>query len=94
MEGAPEDGPIPIVFHPNRGSEDLFGGGEDIVHVIFYGLLCEDLCAQQMGEGCQETAKPMLRLTGGEGDQDEKPGQGSHAYSPFVDGLNPSRGMT
>ena len=42
MEGAPEDGPIPIVFHPNRGSQDLFGGGEDIVHVIFYDLLCEE----------------------------------------------------
>jgi hypothetical protein len=72
--------------------------------VIFYDLLCEDLCAQQVGEGFQETAKPISRLvpqknaagfaTCGAGDQDEKPDEGSHAYSPFVDGLNPSRGMT
>jgi hypothetical protein len=30
MEGTPEDGPVPIVFHPNRGSQDLFGGRENI----------------------------------------------------------------
>jgi len=61
--------------------------------VFFYGLLYEDLSAQQAGEDCQEIAKPMLRLTGGDGDQDEQPGEGSHAYSPFVDEWNPSRGM-
>ena len=93
MERAPEDGPIPIAFHPNRGSQDLFGGGEDIVHVIFCDLLCEDLCAQQMGVGSQETAKPAIWLTGGKGDLDEKPGEDSHAHSPFVDELNTSRGM-
>jgi hypothetical protein len=56
--------------------------------VIFYGLLYKDLRAQQMGEGCQETAKPVLRLTRGDGYQDEKLGEGFHAH-----GLNPSRGM-
>ena len=94
MERTPEGSPLSVGFHPNRGSQDLFGGGEEFVHVFFYGLLCENLCAQQVGEGCQETAKPMLWLTRGDGDQDEQPGEGSHAYSPFVDGLNPSGGMT
>jgi hypothetical protein len=93
MERTPEGSPLSVRFHPNRGSQYLFGGGEEFVHVFFYGLLCEDLCAQQMGEDCQETAKPVVWLTGGDGDQDEQPDEGSHTYSPFVDGLNPSRGM-
>jgi hypothetical protein len=40
MEGTPENGPVPIALHPNRGSQNLFGGGKNIFHVIFCDLLC------------------------------------------------------
>jgi hypothetical protein len=43
MERAPKDGPVPIAFHPNRGSQNLFDGGENIFHAVFCDLLFGEL---------------------------------------------------
>ena len=80
MEGAPENCPIAVAFHSNRLTEDFFGGGENIFHKIFCGLLVVDTClhaqddgsvAETMGNGSQHRGQPVVRLAGGDGDQDE-----------------------
>jgi hypothetical protein len=81
MEGTPEDCPVAVAFHSNRLTEDSFGGGENIFHEIFCGLLVVDTCslhaqdnesvAETMGEESQRHGQPVVRLAGGDGDQDE-----------------------
>jgi hypothetical protein len=39
MEGTPEDGPIAMILHSNRRSQNFFGGGQDVFHVLFCDLL-------------------------------------------------------
>lgn len=39
MEGTSEDGPVAVVLHLDRRTEEFFRGGEDVLHGVFYGLL-------------------------------------------------------
>lgn len=76
MEGAPEDGPIAMAFHSNRHSQNFFGGGQDVFHVLFYDLLLNgvnvyELSAQDMGDGSHDCRQPVMWLAGSDGDQDE-----------------------
>ena len=76
MEGAPEDCPIAMAFHSNRCSQNFFGGGKNIFHEIFYGLLSnevnvDELSAQAAGEGSHDNQEPVGGLACGNGDQDE-----------------------
>ena len=95
MEGTPEDGPIAVAFHSNRRSQNFFGGGKDVFHEIFCGLLsngvrvCE-LFVEAMCNGSHDGRKPVVRLAGGDGDQDEKQCEGSHDLSPCLECLNGS----
>jgi len=52
------------------------------------------LSAQAMGEGSHDRQKPVVRLAGGDGDQDENQGEGSHDQSPCLEWLNVSNGST
>ena len=66
MEGAPENCPVPVAFHPNRRTENFFGGGEDIdVHVACDLLSSQGsirLDAQQVGDGGQGFANQGTQL--------------------------------
>jgi len=91
--------PIAMVFHSNRRSEDLFGGGQDVFHELFYDLLLngaivDGLSAQDMGDGSHDHRKPVMGLAGSYGNQDEKQCEGSHDRSPYLDWLNTSKGRT
>ena len=53
----------------------------------FYDLLLNgvnmfELPAQDMGDGSHDDYKPVMRLAGSDGDQDEKQCEGSHDHSP------------
>jgi hypothetical protein len=66
-------------------------------HELFCDLLLNGvkvfaLSAQQMGDGSHDYRKPLMRLAGGDGDQDEKHCEGSHDQSPYWEWLNISRG--
>jgi len=77
MEGTPKDSPVPVGLHPNRGSQDLFGGGKNIFHELFCDLLLNEvwndkLSARHMGEESHESREPGMGLAGGDGGQKEK----------------------
>ena len=82
MEWTPEDGPIAMILHSNRRSQNFFGGGQDGFHVFFCDLLFEDLPAWHTGDNSYHDREPMMRLAGCDGDQDEKQCEGSHDLSP------------
>jgi len=50
--------------------------------MLFYDLLVVELSAQTVGDGSHDNRKPVMRLAGSDGDQDEKQCEGSHDHSP------------
>jgi hypothetical protein len=50
-----------------------------------------ELHAQDMGYGSHNERKPVIGLTGSDGDQNEKQCEGSHDQSPCLDWLKFSR---
>ena len=87
MEWTPEDSPIAVAFHPHRGSQDLFGGGQDIFHKFFYDLLLDERSAQDMDEGSHSLGKPGMEPAGGDVDQGGKECEGSPDPFPGLERL-------
>ena len=59
--------------------------------MLFCDLLFVWLFADTVCDGSHEDREPVMRLAGGDGDQDEKHCEGSHDLSPCLDGLNGPR---
>jgi hypothetical protein len=86
VKGAPEDSPVAMSFHSNRWTQEFFGGGQDVFH---FGVLLflNDYRFASSGSAADEEscclAKPVMRLAGRDGSQDEQQGDGSHDQSPY-----------
>jgi hypothetical protein len=62
--------------------------------VFFCDLLFDELAAYAMSDESHDCRKPVMRLTGSDGHQDEKHCESLHDLSPYVEWLTVSIGSS
>jgi hypothetical protein len=75
-----------MAFHSNYRTQEFFGGGQDVFHFDVLLFLNAYRFASSGSAADEEScclAKPVMRLAGRDGSQDEKQGDRSHAQSPY-----------